>query len=116
LSPGVEYSRGDVILVRMDFSDRSGSKVRPALVVSSDEYNTASPDVLIASITSNRNAVAHLGDHQIEHWEDANLLKPSLLQSKLATVESTVIRRKLGSLAPTDLKAFDSGLRQALSL
>lgn len=100
----------------MEFSDRSGSKVRPALVVSSDEYNDSGPDVLIASITSNQNAVAHLGDHQIEHWEDANLLKPSLLQSKLATVEPTMIRRKLGSLAPADLKAFDSGLRQALGL
>lgn len=100
----------------MEFSDRSGSKVRPALVVSSDEYNNSGPDVLIASITSNRNAVAHLGDHQIEHWEDANLLKPSLLQSKLATVEPAMIRRKLGALAPADLKAFDSGLRRALSL
>lgn len=116
MNPSVVYSRGDVVLVRMDFSDRSGSKVRPALVVSSDEYNTTSPDVLIASITSNRNTVAHPGDHRIEHWKDANLLKPSLLQSKLATVESTVIRRKLGSLAPSDLKAFNSGLRQTLDL
>jgi mRNA-degrading endonuclease toxin of MazEF toxin-antitoxin module len=35
----------------MDFTDRSGSKVRPALVVSVEEYNSKSPDVLIASIT-----------------------------------------------------------------
>jgi mRNA interferase MazF len=100
----------------MDFTDRSGSKVRPAVVVSAAEYNNGSPDVLIASITSNRNAVPHPGDHRIQSWEAANLLKPSLLQTKLATVETTVIQRKLGELETEDVKAFDDGLRRALGL
>lgn len=110
------YLRGDVVLVPMDFTDRSGSKVRPALVVSSEEYNEKSPDILIASITSNRNALPHPGDHRIEEWRAANLLKPSLLQTKLATVEASVIRRKLGELGAEDLKSFDAGLRRALGL
>ncbi len=110
------YLRGDVVLVPMDFTDRSGSKVRPALVVSVEEYNGESPDVLIASITSNRHAVAHPGDLWIQNWESVGLLKPSLLQTKLATVEATVIRRKLGEIAPEDLKAFEFGLRRALGL
>lgn len=100
----------------MDFTDRSGSKVRPALVISVEEYNRESPDVLIASITSNRNAVAHTGDLRLRGWREANLLKPSLLQTKLATVEATVIRRKLGEIAPEDLEAFEDGLRTALGL
>jgi mRNA interferase MazF len=100
----------------MDFTDRSGSKVRPAVVVSAAEYNSGSPDVLIASITSNRNAVPHPGDHRIQNWEAASLLKPALLQTKLATVEATVIQRKLGELETEDLNAFDDGLRKALGL
>jgi len=47
------YSRGDIVLVPFDFSDRSGSKLRPAVVVSTDEYNDRSPDVLVASLTGN---------------------------------------------------------------
>lgn len=113
---GYKYNRGEVVLVPMDFTDRSGSKVRPALVVSSGEYNQGSPDVLIASITSNRNAVPHPGDHTIKDWRAANLLKPSLLQTKLATVEATLVRRKLGDLDAADLAAFDAGLREALAL
>lgn len=62
MSDGASYFRGDVVLVPMDFTERSGSKVRTALVVSVEEYNGESPDVLIASITSNRNAVFHPGD------------------------------------------------------
>lgn len=113
---GVTYRRGDVVLVPMDFTDRSASKVRPAVVISSEEYNRTSPDVLIASITSNRNALPHPGDHRIREWKAAGLLKPSLAQTKLATVEAPVIRRKLGELAAEDLETFDAGLREALGI
>lgn len=42
------YRRGDVVLVPIDFTDHSGRKVRPTVVVGSGEYNRACPDVLIA--------------------------------------------------------------------
>lgn len=43
-------------------------------------------------------------------------MKPSLAHTKLATVEATMIRRKLGELAAEDLAAFEDGLREALGL
>lgn len=112
---GAIYRRGDVVLVPMDFTDRSGNKVRPAVVVSAEEYNRG-PDVLIASITSNRDPLSHPGDHLIRQWKAAGLLKPSLAQTKLATVEAPMIRRKLGELAAEDMAAFEDGLRDALGL
>jgi mRNA interferase MazF len=114
-STGTTYRRGDVVLLPMDFTDRSGSKVRPAVVVSTEEYNEG-PDVLIASITSNRQPLPHPGDHRIQEWKAAGLLKPSLVQTKLATVEAPMIRRKLGALEAEDLAAFEDGLREALGL
>jgi mRNA interferase MazF len=115
VSAGATYRRGDVVLVPMDFTDRSGSKVRPAVVVSGEEYNEG-PDVLIASITSNLEPLPHPGDHRIRQWKAAGLLKPSLAQTKLATVEAPMIRRKLGELAAEDLVALEDGLREALRL
>jgi hypothetical protein len=44
----------------------------------------------------------------------ANLLKPSLLQTNIDTIDANVVRGKLGKLAAEDLKAFDIGLRKAL--
>ena len=45
--------RGDVVLVGFVFSDESGRKVRPALVISSPAYHRARQEVIVAAITSN---------------------------------------------------------------
>ncbi|MBI4494072.1 MAG: type II toxin-antitoxin system PemK/MazF family toxin [Chloroflexi bacterium] len=108
--------RGDVVLVPFDFTDRSGGKWRPAVVVSSDPYNQQTPDVLIASITGNLNAVPHPGDHALADWPAAGLLRPSLAQTKLATVEASIVGRRLGTLFAADMVAFERGLREALGL
>lgn len=110
------YRRGDVVLAPMDFTDRSGSKVRPAVVISGEDYNRGTPDVLIASVTGNLRAIPHPGDHRVKELKTAGLLKPSLAQTKIATVEASIIRRKLGELGPDDLASFSRGLREALDL
>ena len=46
--PGVQH--GDVVAVRFPFTDQTGAKSRPAIVVSALLYNTATPDLLIASL------------------------------------------------------------------
>jgi mRNA interferase MazF len=102
--------------VPFDFTDRSGTKWRPAAVVSSDRYHGLSPDVLIAPITGNLRALPHPGDHPLRDWQAAGLIKPSLLQAKLATVEASTLGRRLGHLSAHDLAAFDRGLSDALGL
>lgn len=103
------------MLVPIDFTDRSGSKVRPAVVVSGEEYNRG-PDLLIASVTGNLSAIPHPGDRRITNWEVAGLLRPSLAQTKLATVEARIIRRRLGRLESEDLEALSAGLKEAMEL
>jgi mRNA interferase MazF len=110
------YRRGDVVLVPFDFTDRSGTKWRPAVVVSGERYNATSPDVLIASITGNLAARPHIGDHRLEEWQAAGLLRPSLAQCKIATIEASMIGRRLGRLTERDLAAVSAGLRSALGL
>jgi mRNA interferase MazF len=110
------YRSGDVVLVPFDFTDRSGRKWRPAVVISTDRYNDETPDVLIALITGNLRAVSHPGDHRIADWQAAGLLRPSLAQTKIATIEASIIGRKLGALSRADWDAFRRGLRRALAV
>jgi len=43
----------DIILIPFPFSDLSESKIRPALVVSNNIYNSQSLDIVVTAITSN---------------------------------------------------------------
>ena len=98
------FEFGDVVLVRFPFTDQSASKQRPAVVISSEAYHRAGPDVLIMAITSQIRARPALGEILIRRWREAGLIKPSVF--KLATVERTLVRRRLGRLEPEDLEGL----------
>ncbi len=108
------YSRGDVVLVHFPFTSVTASKQRRAIVIASDQYSRTSPDVVIASVTSQLNALPHSGDHVIADWQGAGLLRPSLFQTKIATVEQSMIARRLGRLGADDWTAVEVDLRAAL--
>jgi mRNA interferase MazF len=48
----MNVQRGDVVMVDWIYSDRTGSKRRPALVIQADVYNTVLDDTILALITS----------------------------------------------------------------
>lgn len=116
MPPTTPFRRGDIVLVPFDFTDRSGTKWRPAVVVSSEVYNRTTPDVIVASVTGNLRAIRHPGDRLLTDWRIEGLLKPSLAQTKLATIEASVVGRRLGTLSAQDLAAFEAGLQEALDL
>jgi mRNA-degrading endonuclease toxin of MazEF toxin-antitoxin module len=49
--------RGDVVILDHPFSDASGSKVRPALVVQADRDNARLSNTIVALITKNTSRV-----------------------------------------------------------
>ena len=107
--------RGDIVLVGFVFSDESGRKLRPAVVVSSPAYNRARQEVIVAAITSNvKRRLA--GDYPISDWKGAGLLFPSVATGILRTIARATIDRKLGAMRKPDMDAIDRALRHALGL
>ena len=84
------YNRGDVVLVAFVFSDESGRKLRPAVVISSVGYNRARQEVIVAAVTSNVRRRL-FGDYLIAGWKEAGLLFPSVVTSILRTIKQAVI-------------------------
>lgn len=111
----IASDRGDVILVDFVFADESGRKVRPALIVSARAYNDARQEIIIAAITSNVSRRL-FGDQLIEDWQEAGLLRPSVVTGVVRTIRRPMILRRLGALAASDLRAVDHTLRRALGL
>ena len=42
----------DLVLLPFPFSDQSGKKVRPVLIISNSKYNNASHDVIVLAVSS----------------------------------------------------------------
>lgn len=112
----ISFSRGDIVVVPFPFTEQRGSKKRPALIVSSDEYNSACPDVIIAQITSRLKAPPRPGDHQVKEWQEAGLLGPSLVRARLATLQKGIVIRRLGHMSREDMANVDRSLMTALAL
>lgn len=103
------YRRGDVIAVPYEYSDLTGGKIRPAVIISSDAYNLAQPDIVVAGI-STQIQKANVYDHVLTNWAAANLRYPSLVRGRLLTLEQSLVRRVVGRLTASDLASVEDKL------
>ena len=113
------YRQGQVVVVSVPFSDQSGSKPRPALIVSREAFHRALPDVIICPISSQPRYYARPGpgDLPLRHWKAVGLRYPSTIRlSNILAVEKRLIRRALGRLVAEDLDTTRARLREAFGL
>ena len=108
------YRPGDVVLVPYPFGYGVGGRKRPALVVSCDGYNQGTGELVIAQITSRISAPPRQGDYRIEEWREAKLPRPALVRARLATVEGSLVFRRLGSLVEQDFRGALAAMKTAL--
>jgi len=113
--PMTDCKRGDIVLVQFVFSDESGVKRRPALVVSTDLYHRGRQEAIVAAITSNMTRML-IGDYKLRSWNKAGLLSPSAVTGIIRTVKQAMIRGRLGALSAGDLRAVQRNLRNILAL
>lgn len=99
------YKKWDIILVPFPFTDLSTVKRRPSLIVSPDKYNL-DMDVVIAFMTSKLDLPPRIGDYRIKNWRESNLPKPSMIRMKFATIDKSIIIKKLGNLNKKDCIEF----------
>ena len=112
--------KGDVVLIVAPFSDRSSIKLRPALVISNENYNSKQDDVVVLLITSNVSRISTddyvLKDSNPE-FENTGLKKASAFRvGKIVTLNKKIFIRKLGFVGPNTLKEIEKRLRNLLQL
>jgi mRNA interferase MazF len=108
------FEFGDIVLVAFPFTSQTASKRRPAVVVSRRAYNTARPDVVIMAVTSQLRAISALGEVWIAEWQGAGLLKPSAVKPVFATIEQSLVHRRLGALGQIDQAAVRTAIGTVL--
>ena len=100
----MSVSRGDVVLVDYPFSDRTGSKVRPALVVQVNGLNQPITDTILAAIsrsTHRASAEQLLIDISTSEGGQTGLRQNSMIQcGNLLTYDQRLIITKIGISRP----------------
>ncbi|MDX1970469.1 MAG: type II toxin-antitoxin system PemK/MazF family toxin [Planctomycetaceae bacterium] len=118
----MKIERGDIVLVDFPYSDQTGSKVRPALVVQDDRWNAILDDTILAVITSSlRRNVGAPTQLQIRmgtiESAGSGLLFDSLVDCQtLLTYDKTLILARLGRLSSGVMMRIDECLKQSLGI
>jgi mRNA interferase MazF len=113
--------RGDVALLDYPFSDASGSKVRPVLIVQNDRDNLCLTSTIVVLITKNVSR-AHeptqlLIDISTPSGNQSGLNQTSAVTcTNLFTVSQVKISRIIGSLPAPVMAQIDACLKAALAL
>jgi mRNA interferase MazF len=100
------FSFGDVVLVPFPFTDQSGTKKRPAVVISGQGYNAGRRDIVIMAITSQVRTPLGFGEAMVGDWQGAGLVKASVLKPVLTTIEQGLVSRLIGHLSAADTKTL----------
>lgn len=116
----MSYSRGDVVLVDYPFSDRTGSKVRPALVVQANTLNRRITDTILAAISRSTHRPSNeqvFIDVSTPDGGRTGLRQNSMIQcANLLTYDQRLILTKIGELAPDLTQQIAASLKIALDL
>jgi len=116
MPPTTTYKRGDVVLVCFPFTDLTATKQRPALIISPDSVNRFTQDLILAAITSHLTEDEHniaLSETDFLHGK---LPKKSVVRlTKMFTMHSSLIRKKIGALKPAKMDEVLSRMRKILS-
>ncbi len=93
---------GAIVLAPFPFTSQIASKQRPAVVVSSHDYNLERPDLIMMAVTSQLRPTPAFGEVWLRDWQGAGLLKPSAVKPVFATIQQKLIIRQLGDLTEDD--------------
>jgi mRNA interferase MazF len=110
--------RGDVVIIDFPYSDQTGSKVRPSLVVQSDKLNSIRDDTILAIITSMSSGRPDTEILiKVTDEPDSGLRFDSFLQcDTLVTLDQSLVVDVIGSLSALMMRNVNQCLKTALAV
>ena len=117
MSAGTSIEQRSVVLIPFPYSDLSGAKKRPALVISSSDFNINNDDVICCLITSNPEYTKHSIKISDKDMETGHLEFESKVKSyRIFTVNKKLIYRVLGKLNLTKSKLIIDEISKIISV
>lgn len=106
------YSKLEVILVTYPFSDLTGAKVRPAVVVNAAHI---SRDLFVVALTSKTSSLL-AGEFVLAEWKTSGLNVETAVKRGIYTIKETLVKKSVGKLVDLDARQLEESLRKWLDL
>lgn len=98
-------NRFEVVKVPFPFTDNNATKMRPAVIISSAEFNRHVGKSIMAMVTSSTKT-KWLYDTKITNIATTGLTISCCIRMKLFTIDNAFIIKKLGRLSDNDIDSF----------
>jgi mRNA interferase MazF len=106
--------KGTIVLVPFPFTDLSGNKVRPCLVLYEQKYGE---DCIVSFISSVKQSKLHPTDIRIRATKINGLKIDSVVKmDKIATLQKKIVLGELGTLEPVLMKAVEATIKKIFGL
>lgn len=109
------YNTGDIVVVPFPFVDGAEVRKRPAVVISSGDFNAEHRHAILAMVTTAKRSRWE-SDLPIRSLKPAGLPIPSIIRMKLFTLDERFLLRRLGRLSQQDQKALQKKLCGVLGI
>jgi mRNA interferase MazF len=111
-------TRGEVVLVDWPYSDRTGSKLRPAIVVQADFLNGLIDDTVLVQITRTKHGIPGTEVLLDPARETASGLSQVCYAScpNLLTADPSLIDQAIGILTDQAMQQIGDALKKVLGL
>ncbi len=106
--------KGDIVLVPFPFTDLSGQKVRPALILFASKRGE---DCIVAFISSRQEKKIRMFDIRVGVSRASGLKVSSLIKlDKIAALQKKIVLGKLGAVEPLLIAEVDKKLKHLFNL
>ena len=93
----MNFQQKEIVLLPYPFSNQEGTKVRPAIIISNNNFNKKSEDCIMLPLTSVIKEVPYSVLINQEDLNSGKLLKPSRIRiDKIFTICQDLVRMKIG--------------------
>ncbi len=104
-------TKGDVVLITFPFTDLSGSKLRPAIILAVNAL-----DIIVCFITT-QITFKESTDIEITPTQKNGIKQPSLIRvSKIATLAKHLAKGLIGQLSSNEMKLIDANLKSLFQI
>jgi mRNA interferase MazF len=96
---GIMFKQGDIVLIPVPYSDLTNKKQRPVLVISNDNYNKMTEDLVVVAITSQLKELDYSVIIETKDLNEGELKVTSAIRAdKVYTLSKDIVRKKFGEV------------------